>query len=61
MLKERRKRCTTCGKLTTKWQRINGGPNHCYDGCYEATGYDRRTTDGSPMWLNPDKKIAVAG
>ena len=28
-----RKRCCVCGKLTHKYQRINGGPWHCYDNC----------------------------
>lgn len=39
-----RKRCGICGKLTKKWQSINGGPWHCYDQC-RSTGhvnfYDR--------------------
>lgn len=46
-----RKRCCNCGKLSHNWQRVNGGPTHCYDGCYSTTGQDRRTEDGKPQWL----------
>jgi hypothetical protein len=28
-----KKRCVYCKKMTSKWQRINNGPYHCYDGC----------------------------
>jgi len=45
-----RKRCSCCGKLTEKWQRINGSAWHCYDGCYSTTGCDHRTVDGTPLW-----------
>ena len=45
-----RRRCCICRKLTTKWQRANGGPWYCYDGCYETTGRDRRTWDAKPAW-----------
>jgi hypothetical protein len=55
-----RRRCTVCRKLTENWQRINGGPWHCYDGCYSTTGYDRRTPDGKPAWLKPDKRCGSA-
>jgi len=51
MAEVRRKRCCVCNKLTFNWQRINGGAWHCFDGCYSATGIDRRTTDGEPAWL----------
>lgn len=47
----KRRRCCNCGKMTTKWQKINGSPWHCYDGCYSTTGIDRRTTTGEPLWL----------
>jgi hypothetical protein len=33
----KRKRCAACGMLTEKWQRINGGPWHCYDQCRSTT------------------------
>ena len=46
-----RHRCCNCGKMTKNYQRINGGPWHCYDGCYSTTGWDRRTIDGTPLWL----------
>lgn len=49
-MRERRRRCITCNKLTKYWQRINGGPWHCYDGCYSTTGADRRTLDGRPLY-----------
>lgn len=49
-MKERRRRCTTCHKLTKYWQRVNGSPWHCYDGCYSTTGIDRRTMDGLPLY-----------
>lgn len=52
----RRKRCVVCDKLTNNWQRINGSPWHCYDGCYSTTGVDCRTADGKPLWLQDDKK-----
>ena len=45
-----RKRCSICRKLTFKYQRVNGGAWHCYDGCYSTTGYDKRSIDGTPMW-----------
>ena len=59
-MKERRRRCILCKNLTTKWQRVNGGPWHCYDGCYSTTNCDRRTITGEllgfggkrwPEWL----------
>jgi hypothetical protein len=50
-MKERRRKCCNCRKLTYNWQRINGSPWHCYDGCYSTTGMDRRTTTGEPLWL----------
>jgi hypothetical protein len=46
----RRRRCAICGKLTSFWQRTNGGPWHCDDGCYSTTGRDRRTENGEPLW-----------
>ena len=45
-----RHRCVRCGKLTENYQCINGGPWHCFDGCYSTTGYDIRTIDGIPLW-----------
>ena len=47
---EKRRRCCNCNEMTTKWQRVNGSPWHCYDGCYSTTGADRRTTTGEPLW-----------
>lgn len=46
----KRKRCVRCNKLTYKWHRYNGGPWHCYDGCYSTTGYDYRSVDGKPLY-----------
>lgn len=43
-----RRRCVVCNKLTYNWQRVCGGPWHCFDGCYSTTGRDRRTEDGKP-------------
>jgi hypothetical protein len=48
-IQEKRRRCVVCNKLTKKWQRVNGGPWHCYDGCYSTTGCDKRTTTGKPL------------
>jgi len=45
-----RKRCVVCKRLTEKWQSVNYGPIHCYDGCYSTTGWDNRTPDGSPKY-----------
>lgn len=44
-----RKKCCMCGKLSQKWERVNG-VTYCYDGCHSTTGKDRRTTDGLPAW-----------
>lgn len=52
-----RHKCCNCGKMSGNYQRINGGPWHCYDGCYSTTGRDWRTIDGSPWWLNKEKGI----
>lgn len=46
-----RHKCVVCGKLTERWQRVNGGSWHCYDGCYSTTGWDRRQPDGIPHWI----------
>lgn len=46
-----RRRCCICRKMTENWQRINGSPWHCYDGCYSTLGVDLRTWDGQPAWL----------
>ena len=35
--------------MTLKWQKVNGRPAHCYDGCFSTTGVDRRTPDGKPV------------
>lgn len=51
MIKIKRRTCSLCGHLTEKWQRINGGAWHCYDGCYSTTGRDCRSKDGNPTWL----------
>jgi hypothetical protein len=37
--------CQNCGLLTRKWQRVNGGPWHCFDGCLSTTGVDRRQNE----------------
>ena len=53
-----RKKCVQCRKLTEKWEKINGSPAQCYDGCYSTTGRDCRTIDGEPAWLPFGKKKA---
>jgi hypothetical protein len=45
----KRRRCVVCNQLTCNWQRIYGGPWHCYDGCFSTTGIDGRTEDGTPL------------
>jgi hypothetical protein len=55
-----RKRCAVCEKLTEKWQKVNGGPTHCYDGCHSTTGRDNRTVDGQPAWLPFEGKEAFS-
>ena len=42
----KRRRCSICKLLTYKWQRINGGAWHCYDGCKSTIGFDRRELKG---------------
>ena len=42
MYKQKRRRCCNCNMLTLNWQRVNGGPWHCYDGCKSTTGWDHR-------------------
>lgn len=54
----RRKRCVVCHLLTKNWQRVNGSPWYCFDGCHSTTGMDRRTVDGKPAWLEIDGKKA---
>ena len=54
-----RKRCKVCGKLTTKWQSVNRGIVHCYDGCYSTTGYDNRTPDGKPKYTTQIKNLKI--
>jgi hypothetical protein len=39
----KRRRCVICGKLTEKWQRINFGPWHCYDGCRSTKEAKKKT------------------
>ena len=60
----KRKRCRNCGLLTDKWQRVNGGVWHCYDGCYSTTGRDNRSSDGS-HWKTieefPDYQVSQFG
>ena len=51
-----RRRCVCCGKLTHKWHRINGGPWHCFDGCYSTTGYDHRDPQGIPKWFSKEQR-----
>jgi hypothetical protein len=41
--------------MTHKWQKINGGPIHCFDGCYSTNGFDYRTQDGNPLWEKKDR------
>lgn len=53
---QKRKRCCNCNLMTTAWQRINGSPWHCYDGCYSTTGIDNRTVNGKPMWEGNEVK-----
>ena len=53
-----RHKCVCCGKMTSNYQRINGGHWHCYDGCYSTTGWDKRTINGTPAWLPDGKKKA---
>lgn len=48
--------CAICKKKTEKWQRVNGSAWHCYDGCYSTTGFDRRTSCGTPIWLLDTRK-----
>jgi ribosomal protein L37AE/L43A len=55
-MKIKRHRCVRCGKMTEKWQRINGSHWHCYDGCYSTTGWDYRQPDGIPSWLKSKTK-----
>jgi hypothetical protein len=55
-----KKRCVCCRKLTEKWQKVNGGSTHCFDGCYSTTGRDSRTIDGQPAWLLNEGKKAWA-
>lgn len=43
-----RRKCVVCKKLTENWQRVCGGPWHCFDGCFSTTGRDNRTEDGKP-------------
>jgi hypothetical protein len=51
-----RKRCCNCNRLTHKWQRVNRGPYHCFDGCFSTTGWDYRATDGIPIWYNTKER-----
>lgn len=37
-----KRRCVVCGKMTEKWQRINGGPWHCYDSCKSTTDHNNQ-------------------
>jgi hypothetical protein len=55
-----RKRCVCCGKLTHNWEKVNGSPTHCFDGCYSTTGRDNRTIDGKPAWLAVDGELPWA-
>lgn len=50
-----KRKCIVCGKKTSFWQRVNGGPWHCYDGCYSTTGWDNREKDGIPLRLKRKK------
>ena len=51
-----RHKCSICKRMTTRWEKANGGPYRCYDGCYGTTGKDRRTVDGKPQWLQNKKE-----
>jgi len=53
-----RKKCVICGKLTYNWQRINGSPWHCFDGCFSTPGKDNRTEDGTPLSKGGKRKEA---
>ena len=53
--------CIVCRKLSSRCQRINNGPWHCYDGCFGSTGKDRRTYDGQPAWLQIRNKNGQFG
>ena len=55
-----RKKCAQCRKLTEKWEKCNGSPAQCYDGCHSTTGRDSRTIDGEPAWLPFGKEKAWA-
>ena len=62
MSEQKRRRCARCHKLTEHWQKVNGSPYHCYDGCYSTTGIDYRTTNGKPLWEgNPVRNGVVTG
>lgn len=56
-----RRRCCICRKMTWNWQRVNGSPWHCYDGCFSTTGVDRRTWDAQPAWKQARIKGRFAG
>lgn len=57
---DKKRRCTVCKKMTDKWQRINGGPWHCWDGCFSTTGRDYRTINGKPLWEGNKQIVGVA-
>ena len=48
-----RKKCACCQKLSYRWQGSDG-VYVCYDGCFSTTGYDSRTPDGWPQWIERD-------
>ena len=54
-----RRKCSVCCKLSRNWTRRNGGPWHCFDGCYSTTGLDRRSADGYPSWIKTFKVRTV--
>lgn len=47
------KKCPYCNKKTYRWTG-SAGSYMCYDGCFSTTGYDSRTPDGWPMWIERD-------
>src|SRR5271165_344597 len=51
-----RRRCCRCQKMTENWQRVNGSPYHCYDGCFSTLGVDYRSADGLPIWWTAQQK-----
>jgi hypothetical protein len=51
----KKKKCDRCQKPSYRWEG-SGGYYVCYDGCFSTTGYDSRTHDGWPQWIERKKK-----